>query len=338
MQDIKTEIKTKILTGMITAGMTSAQEEKLNSVITDVLFGYDIARSETEVATQDDTNEQLLKMFLATKGRRLSRKTVRAYMHTLGRAADIIHKPFTQFVPLDVEYFLHTIRKTNTEVSCNNHLRNLHAFFAWAVKQRLIMYSPCDQIETYKEVKKPIEVLSVEELDRLRSACVRPRDRALLEFLRCTALRAEELISVNVRDIDFQKGKLIVYGQKTKTYRLVGLDDITLGYIRAYLRERGVSELSEEPLFVSTRGGKRLLESGVNNCLHKIGKRSGIGKRIYVHLFRRTTATTIVKRGGSIEEAGLYLGHKPTNVTGMHYVYRGEDYSMNIFEKYVAAV
>lgn len=33
-------------------------------------------------------------------------------------------------------------------------------------------------------------------------------------------------------------------------------------------------------------------------------------KRIYPHLFRKTTATTIVKRGGSEDAAGEYLGQR----------------------------
>lgn len=39
-------------------------------------------------------------------------------------------------------------------------------------------------------------------------------------------------------------------------------------------------------------------------------------RRIYPHLFRKTTATNIIKRGGSAHDAGEYLGHKNSRPLG----------------------
>ena len=61
-------------------------------------------------------------------------------------------------------------------------------------------------------------------------------------------------------------------------------------------------------------------------------------KRIYPHLFRKTTATNIVKRGGSVDAAGEYLGHAPRNVTDKHYAYKSKQYIEKIFHDYVEAV
>jgi site-specific recombinase XerD len=79
-------------------------------------------------------------------------------------------------------------------------------------------------------------------------------------------------------------------------------------------------------------------DEAVRASLKRIKNNAKIDRRIYPHLFRKTTATNIVKRGGSVHDAGEYLGHKYQSVTGKHYNYIGEEHTRNIFEKYVATV
>ena len=54
--------------------------------------------------------------------------------------------------------------------------------------------------------------------------------------------------------------------------------------------------------------------------IKRIGRKSGIKKRVYPHLMRKTTATNIVRRGGTADDAGCYIGHKGSDVTRRHYI------------------
>ena len=94
------------------------------------------------------------------------------------------------------------------------------------------------------------------------------------------------------------------------------------------MSERNVTETSELPLFTHLKGDitRTLEDRGIYAVIKLIAQRVGIEKRIYPHLFRKTTATNIVKRGGSIDAAGEYLGHAPRNVTGKHYTYESAIY------------
>lgn len=44
----------------------------------------------------------------------------------------------------------------------------------------------------------------------------------------------------------------------------------------------------------------------------------------------------IIKRGGSVHDAGEYLGHKERSTAGRYYTYMGKDHAVEIFKKYVA--
>ena len=51
--------------------------------------------------------------------------------------------------------------------------------------------------------------------------------------------------------------------------------------------------------------------------------------------FTKGTATQIVRRGGSDEMAGEYLGHTPRTVTSRHYTSKGSEHIEEIFNRYV---
>ena len=69
-----------------------------------------------------------------------------------------------------------------------------------------------------------------------------------------------------------------------------------------------------------------------------LAKRANVERRVYPHLFRKTTASNIVKRGGSMHDAGEYLGHKDRSTAGKHYAFVSEEHTIDIFNKYVAAI
>lgn len=285
-------------------------------------------------ATVEENNSQFIEMFTVLKGAKLSKRTMQVYLATLNDFQTVINKPFNKITSLDIEYFLRVKSKTCNEKSLNNYRRNLSAFFTWMRKKKFITDNPVDEVEAYKEVQKPIDHLEAVEKEQLKTGCSCPRDRALIEFLRCTAVRVGELISIKVSDVDFKSGKVTVYGEKTKKYRTVFIDDVAKRYLTEYLENKEPSIY----LFSNSKNGGQLSISAITKTLHKIGRQSGMNRRIYTHLFRHTVATDIVRKGGSMSDAGEYLGHTEQSVTGRHYTFIDESHKEKIFVKYVRAV
>lgn len=319
----------------------SAELQMLEQVIVKELQKVEIVERETLPATADNTNSYIMDLFMARKAPKLSVNTVEQYVNATRQLIDTVQKPLLQMSAMDIEYFLQCHKaKGNSNVSVNNMRRHVSAVFTWMRKSRLILENPVEQIEPWKEVEKPIDHMEPEEVEKLKTGCRTKRDRALIEFLRCTAMRREEVPEVKVKDIDWTSGKIVIYGQKSNAYRLVCLDSVAMHYLREYLGERGISGNSAEPLFTHVRGDKSLALSkdGVYSTVKTIARRADMDRRVYPHLFRKTTATNIIKRGGSEEAAGEYLGHKPKTVTGRHYAYKSDDHVLSIFRRYVASV
>ena len=314
----------------------------LENVLSEALYRVDIVEMECLPATIDMTNEYILNLYELKKGSRLSPDTMRAYMITFKEFLRYVDKNLLQVTQEDVEYYLRTkYREGNGNASLNNKRRKLSALFEWMRKSGLILRNPVENIEKFKEILAPIDHMEAEEVEQLKNGCRTKRDRALIEWMRCTAMRKGEIPEITINQIDWQKGRVMIYGSKGKAFRTVCLDAIALKYLREYIvDERGLDLRSTQPLFTHNRGNttQALSKSGIYSEIKRIATASGLDRRVYPHLFRKTTATNIIRRGGTDSDAGEYLGHKPQGVTARHYAFRSEDHTVKIFESYVAAV
>ena len=316
-------------------------DETLNiieSIITKELSRYTIDDMETLPATTLDYNAYIWNIYIGKRKSKLSDKTIKAYETTLKELIAYVDKPFNQIDQNDIEYYLDQKRRLGCNpVTLNNEKSNINAFFGWLYKNKYIPENPASAIEPYPVIHKQIDHLETVEFDTLRSFCKNNRDRTLIEFLRCSACRVGELLEIKISDIDFKSGKVYIYAPKTKEVRMIMIDDICQKYLKAYIEERGLNEKSHEPLFAKAKGDKTkpMSDDSVRLAINNIKVRANMDRRVYPHLFRKSTATEIVKRSGSDEMAGAYLGHKPKSVTGQHYTFKGENYIEEIFNKCV---
>ena len=333
----------EILMKEIIMSMSSHIDAATCSILKDVLIKnlskYTVIITETLPATTDDSNEYIFKLFLSTKASKLSPRTVSYYLDTMKRLLCTIHKPLTEITSIDISYFLNSLRRDNDAVSLNNLRRNISAFFTWMRKSHLIIENPCEAVEPYKEIEKPIDHMEATEYEQLKSGCSSTHDRALIEFLRSTAMRVGEVEPIKISQINWNTGVITILGEKGSAYRPVCLDSVALKYLSQYISERNLSPSSQEPLFSHLHSSCKVLScGGIRESLHSIRARSGLTRRIYPHLFRKTTATNIVKRGGTVHDAGEYLGHKDSSTAGKHYSFISSDHTVDIFRKYVAMV
>ena len=318
--------------------LTAQMMTILQEVLIQAIYGVVIVEEQTALATRDMTNEYIIELFQTKKAPKLSETTAEQYLRHIKALLDVVQKPLTQIKETDVEYFLMKYKKRgNINRTVNNCKRFISAFFTWMRKAKLITENPCENLDKYKETAKPIEHLEPEQWERLKTGCRSTRDRALLEFLRCTAMRDGEVPAVRVCDVDWYDGKLVIFGHKSDRYRLVCIDRVAKEFLLKYLEERGVNQNSREPLFAS-KGGKALSRSGIYGAVKRIAERAHMDVVVYPHLIRKTTATNIIKRGGSSEEAGDYLGHVDKNTASQFYTYKSDDYILNIFRSHVAAI
>lgn len=347
-QTMKEILRDSILTQM-QPHISGEEMDMLNQAIAKALFNVDVVEMETLPATQDTTNEYILKLYGVKKIPKLSVQTANYYLLTIKRFIAFAGKSLLNITDMDVDVYLNAYAgKGVCEATVNNERRNLSAFFTWMRQSHLITENPVENVEKLSEIEKPIDYLQDWEMEALRDACkVRGnnqeeyreclRDRALLEFLRSTAVRVGECVTLNQTDVDWQKGEVLVFGHKTKAYRRACLDDVAKYHLKKYIDSRADSN---EALFVALKGKHgRLHKAGVEYILREIAKRSILTRRVYPHLLRKTTATNMVSKGCPRELAAFYLGHKNGNTKTLnkHYAATEPAQIIRAFRQYGAA-
>ena len=210
------------------------------------------------------------------------------------------------------EYLVDYQKQRNcSKTTVDNIRRNISSFFSWLEEEDYILKSPMRRIHKIKTKSVVKEVISDEEVEKLRDNCSTLRDLAIIDLLYSTGIRVGELVRLNIADIDFESRECIVFGKGDKERR-VYFDAKTKIHLKEYIDSR---EDNNSALFVSLNAPyNRLKISGVEIRLRQLGRRLNL-KAIHPHKFRRTMATRAIDKGMPIEQVQKILGHSQIDTT-----------------------
>jgi site-specific recombinase XerD len=160
------------------------------------------------------------------------------------------------------------------------------------------------------------------ELARLLRSCDRRRavgrrDFAILILCSRLGLRAGEVARLELGDINWRQGELVVRGKGARRDRLPLPSDVGEAAV-AWLargRPRGIDTAA---VFVRLRAPHGPLEStGVSAVVRRASIRAGIDP-ISAHRLRHTAATSMLQAGASLAEVGQVLRHERLLTTAVY--------------------
>jgi integrase/recombinase XerD len=155
-------------------------------------------------------------------------------------------------------------------------------------------------------------VLSQQEVDALLSALRQPLYRAIAMVLYGTGLRIDEALSLEVKDIDGQRGVLRVRHGKGDRAREVKLSPGLYQWLRGYWdRERPALP----HLFASRRTGRPPTQDAVRAALAAAAEEAGITKPVRPHVLRHSYATHLLDAGTDVRVIQALLGHRSLSTT-----------------------
>ena len=144
------------------------------------------------------------------------------------------------------------------------------------------------------------------------------RDRAMLELLYGSGLRASELVGLRPADVDLSAQILTCRGKRDRQ-RLVPIGDAARRALLAYLeraRPRLVRGADPGVLFVSTRGGtlgRRALWRIVRDRARAVGLRGA-----FPHALRHSFASHLLEGGADLRSIQALLGHADIGTTEIY--------------------
>jgi len=265
----------------------------------------------------------------------LSKNTIRNYKHMLRCLVTYLGDPdiervstdqLTDFIKyLQKEYIPNRPKnspdqgKPLSPASIDNHWKATRSFFGWA-HEALNINRPDLDMPRPRYSRPYVAALKEEEIRRILRACefvtverngkkhiqripAAHRDKALILTLLDTGLRLGELLRIELQDIEFESGEIIVKpystGRKTRP-RMVVVGSTSRRALWLYVA-RFENNYPDSRLFPMSQHAVRLM-------MKRLAKRAGIPK-LYPHLLRHTFAIWFLRNGGDIFTLQRMLGH-----------------------------
>jgi len=166
--------------------------------------------------------------------------------------------------------------------------------------------------------------LTADDVDRVLGSCDRQtatgrRDYAILLLLARLGLRAGETVALQLDDIDWRTGEILVRGKGLLHDRMplpVDVGQALASYLRAdrpRCKTRRVFVCMKAPR--SGFAGPSTVTTIVRRALHRAGLQPTFKG---AHLLRHTLATTMLRSGASMREIGEVLRHRLPSTTEIY--------------------
>jgi integron integrase len=293
-------------------------------------------------------------LIAGVRERHLAWRTEQTYRGWMSRFVRFLgQRPLAEAGAAEVKGFLsHLAVAQRVGVSAQKQALNALVFFFREVEGR-DLGDFRDFVRARKRLRVPV-VLTRTECERLFEA-MEGTPRLMAELMFGSGLRLTELLRLRVKDVDLERGQLIVRGGKGDQDRVTVLPAMLQEKLRAH-RERlrrlhaddranglpGVwlpegldrkwpqageqwewqwfwpsRETMKDPR-TGTRRRHHVLDATFQHCIRKAARKARLNKRVTPHVLRHSFATQLLERGTDIRTVQDLLGHKDVSTTQIY--------------------
>jgi integrase/recombinase XerD len=208
--------------------------------------------------------------------------------------------------------------------SVARHLAAVRGLYRHLLQAGVVARDPTEHLDSPRPPRRLPRTLSVQEVVALLEApdISRPdgvRDRALLELLYASGLRASETLGLRIEDLNVSAGYVTPTGKGSRQ-RLVPVGAQALYWVRLYLKTaRPALAKRREPrtLFVN-RYGRPMSRQALWDILKKCARRAGLRATVSPHTLRHSFASHLLEGGADLRSVQAMLGHADISTTQIY--------------------
>jgi integrase len=179
----------------------------------------------------------------------------------------------------------------------------------------VVLTKKMQEFKPPKSEEKLPEYYTKSERDRFLAACKTPRERIVFCIALKTGLRDQELQHIEESEFDFEAMTVTVHSKsadgfliKDKAERRIPLDAELATEVQAYIKANpGIRWITGN---AAGNPDRYLLD-----LAKKIGRRAGLKCRVFLHKFRATYATTLLRNKIDITTVQKLMGHEDIATT-----------------------
>ena len=249
--------------------------------------------------------------------RELADNTQDSYIRAVRKLAGYLRRSPDTASAEDLRRFqLHLVDIGTSAVTINATLTGLKFFFEVTLGRSQAMA----KMQPLRVPRSLPSVLSRDEAARLIACTYNLKHQAALSVAYGTGLRAAEIVSLKVGDIDSQRMTLRVQQGKGGKDRYAMLSPVLLERLRAWWRVGHAQGkiLPNGWLFPGQDPVVPLTTRQLNRIVHTAAETAKIAKRVSTHTLRHSFATHLLEQKVDIRVIQVLLGHKKLETTSVY--------------------
>lgn len=258
--------------------------------------------------------------------KRYSSHTILAYSIDLRQFEEFINEVFEKSNAKDVnsemirDWIVSLSEKGISSRSINRKIASLRAYFHFLIKQGDIEKNPMTKILAVKNPKRNPVFVMEEDIENVLNLEYEDsfwgrRDSLIVELLYATGMRRSELINLEIKDFDFERNEVRIFGKRRKE-RIVPIHKDLIKRIENFYKESLSLNNNHSKLFVNKRGNA-ISEMSVYDIVKKSLSFAQVEKRS-PHVLRHTFATHLLNEGADIMNVKEMLGHANLEATQIY--------------------
>lgn len=272
--------------------------------------------------TIEDASNLYFEYLRVEKG--VSNETILNYEYDIKQFCIFLNKKNVEDLRKDdIQNFVRI--QTENMLSIPTILRRISSiknFFLFLENEHLIEfdYEAFDKPKGNKKLPVCISVEEVEALLNIPDVTKNEgqRDRAMLEILYSSGLRISELLSLTLKQINFERGIIKIVGKGNKE-RIVPIGDYAIEYLKKYLCDgRRKNAKRNSPYLFLNRYGEPVSRVYFFKQVKKYAKQAGIEVEISPHTLRHCFATHMLENGAELRAVQEMLGHTNISTTQIY--------------------
>jgi integrase/recombinase XerD len=212
----------------------------------------------------------------------------------------------------------------------------LRSFLGYCRDFLKIPVANADEIKPPKRIRRQVIYLTLEEVKRFIATIDLAiwsefRFRVLVEVLLGTGMRISEALSLNRKDIDWERREAKIVGKGNKQRR-VFFTDRSLYWIQRFLKIR---RDNHEAIFITRYPHHRLKREDVWRFFDRHRRMARIEKKLTPHILRHTVATNLMFNGCPLAHIKEILGHARIDTTFRFYLGTDQEKAKEAHQHYL---
>lgn len=270
-----------------------------------------------------DPIERFLYYLTVEKG--LSANTLEAYrgdLHKFNAYLDNNGKNLSNFRRSDIVSFIAYLRDAGNQTSTlARNIASLRGLCKFLLMEGLISEDPIENLTAPKGWKRVPKILGVQDISLLlkkpQGRKFSLRDKAILELMYSSGLRASEVVNMKTGDINFEAGFITIQGKGSKE-RVIPVNETALKTLKRYIEELRpviLNKKTSRHLFIR-KGGKPMTRQRLWQLIKTYSKDLSI--KISPHTLRHCFASHLLDGGADLRALQKMLGHTDISTTQIY--------------------